>query len=231
MRIVWAIGAMVWLALAGGVVAQERSAVVVELYTSQGCSSCPPADALLQKLAQRNDVIALGLHVDYWDYIGWKDVFADHRFTLRQHGYAQAANRRTVYTPQMIIQGQAQVLGNHPKDVAMVIATYQDNPVQVRLRLNREGGRLRIAGDGQAKGPLVVQMVTYEPEAITAITRGENAGRTLSYTNVVRDWRIVGKWDGKGPFSMSAKAPANMPLAVIVQRAGFGRIVAAAQTK
>jgi hypothetical protein len=231
MRIFWAIGAMIWLALATGLSAQERPAVVVELYTSQGCSSCPPADALLEKLAQRDDVIALGLHVDYWDYIGWKDVFADHRFTLRQRGYAQAGQRRTVYTPQMIIQGQSQVLGTHPKDVAMVIASYQEQPGQVQLRLHRRDGRLNIIGNGRAKGPLVVQMVTYEPEAITAITRGENAGRTLTYANVVRDWQVVGEWDGEGPFSISTKAPTDMPLAVIVQRAGFGRIVAAAQAE
>ena len=95
--------------------------VVVELFTSQGCSSCPPADALLHELSKRDDVIPLALHVDYWDYIGWKDSFAQPAFTARQRGYAQASGRRAIYTPQMIIGGQFDVVGNRPMDVAAII--------------------------------------------------------------------------------------------------------------
>src|SRR6056297_1175836 len=100
--------------------AQERP-VVVELFTSQGCSSCPPADAYLHKLAAREDVIALALHVDYWDYIGWKDSFGKAAWSDRQHGYAKAAGRGMVYTPQMIINGTDHVVGNRPKDVEYLI--------------------------------------------------------------------------------------------------------------
>mgnify|MGYP000680805641 CR=1 FL=1 len=119
--------------------------VVVELYTSQGCSSCPPADAFLEReLAERDDVIALALHVDYWDYIGWKDDFADPAYTRRQRSYAHAAGHRTIYTPQMIIGGVDHVIGSHPSEVKGFIAQHEKLASDVSVTLERNGDSLEI---------------------------------------------------------------------------------------
>ncbi|UYV38867.1 DUF1223 domain-containing protein [Rhodobacteraceae bacterium D3-12] len=230
--IAWA--AAIWVVLAASVSAQPagKPLIVVELYTSQGCSSCPPADAFLHKLAKRADVVALSMHVDYWDYIGWKDVFADHKFTLRQHGYARAGQRRSVYTPQMIIHGQDHVVGNHPMDVSEIIKRYQARTQSIVLKASREGGQVMIrASGGQGAGPMVVQLVQYEPEVKVDIRRGENAGKTISYANVVREWQVIGEWNGAKPVALSAKAAGKLPMAVIVQQKGFGPIVAAARVE
>ncbi|MEZ5716004.1 MAG: DUF1223 domain-containing protein [Paracoccaceae bacterium] len=210
----------------------DEPVIVVELFTSQGCSSCPPADAFLHRLAARDDVVALSLHVDYWDYIGWKDAFAQHAFTLRQHGYAKAGHRRSVYTPQMIIQGQDHVVGNHPKDVTELIAAYQKRAHPVRLRAAWQGGQVAISAEAGADlGPMLVQLVRFEPEAVVDIRRGENAGHTYAYANVVRDWEVVGEWDGSAPLSLKARAAGDLPAAVIVQRKGFGPILAAVRVR
>ena len=128
--------------------------VVVELYTSQGCSSCPPADKFLHDLAKRDDVLALGLHVDYWDYIGWKDIFGDPAFSERQRAYARAGNRRSVYTPQMIIQGQEHVVGNHPMDVSELIVRHKARPAHVTLDVQADGETAQVtARPPEAKPP------------------------------------------------------------------------------
>ena len=220
--------------IALGASAQAQGAgkpvIVVELFTSQGCSSCPPADAFLHKLAKRSDVVALSLHVDYWDYIGWKDVFADRKYTLRQHGYAQAGKRRSVYTPQMIIHGQDHVVGNHPMDVTDLIKAYQKRAKPIDLTVTRQGNHVLIeATSRDAVGPMVVQLVRYEPQATVDIRRGENAGRKLSYANVVRSWDVIGDWNGSKPLKLKARAKGDLPAAVIVQRRGFGPVVAVAR--
>lgn len=238
MKRVSAWAAIVWMTLAwigmAGPAHAEKPVIVVELFTSQGCSSCPPADAFLHKLAKRADVIALSLHVDYWDYIGWKDVFADPRYTRRQHGYAKAGKRRSVYTPQMIIQGRDHVVGNHPMDVNDLISAYQKHAQTVALKASRAGGQVTIhasAGGGQGAGPMLVQMVRFEREASVDIRRGENAGRKLSYANVVRDWQVIGEWDGARPLTLTAPARGDLAVAVILQRKGFGPIMAAARAE
>ena len=223
--------ATVWMALAGAAMA-EKQLIVVELFTSQGCSSCPPADAFLHELAKRSDVVALSLHVDYWDYIGWKDVFADPKYTQRQQGYAKAGKRRSVYTPQMIIQGQDHVLGNHSMDVNDLIKSYQKRAQKVVLQASRKGGQVTItASGGQGAGPMLVQLVRYEPSATVDIRRGENAGRKIAYANVVREWKVVGEWDGKKPLSLKVRTTGDLPVAVIVQHKGFGPIMAVARAE
>ena len=225
--------AAVWVACAGAAHAdRKKPVIVVELFTSQGCSSCPPADAFLHRLAERPDVVALSLHVDYWDYIGWKDVFAQHKFTLRQHGYAKAGHRRSVYTPQMIINGQDHVVGNHPMDVTDLIAAYQKRAQPVALRVVRAGGQVEIeAQSSGTKAPMVVQLVRFEPRATVDIRRGENAGHSYSYANVVRQWDVIGEWDGSKPLALKVSAKGDLPAAVIVQRKGFGAILAAARVE
>lgn len=218
------------LGLGAGSAAQAQGrAVVVELFTSQGCSSCPPADEYLHELAKRDDVIALALHVDYWDYIGWKDIFADPAYTARQRKYAKVAGRRMVYTPQMIINGQEDVVGNRPQDVQALIAAHQAKPAQVRLHVTRAGRALQInardvSGAGQSWD---VQLVSYRPKSPVKITRGENAGHDFTYANVVTGITRIAQWQGNTPLSLNAKAPGDGPVVVVVQRAGLGRIAAA----
>mgnify|MGYP001946920862 CR=1 FL=1 len=163
------------ITLAAPAAAQERP-VLVELYTSQGCSSCPPADAFLHKLASRDDVIALALHVDYWDYIGWKDSFARPEYTARQRAYAKVANRRMVYTPQMIINGTDHVVGTRPMDVKDLIRKHHGGASEVALSVAERQGKLEIdataaAGTG---GTATVRLFRYLPQETVAIKRGEN---------------------------------------------------------
>ncbi|WP_204114681.1 DUF1223 domain-containing protein [Shimia biformata] len=204
--------------------------VVVELYTSQGCSSCPPADAYLrQELAGRDDVIALALHVDYWDYIGWKDLFADPRYTKRQKGYAHAAGQRSVYTPQMIVGGKDHVVGNHPEKVEALIQKHKKMDRKVDLTLEKVGGKVRVSASSSSyRGPMVVQLVRYEPGKKVSIKRGENAGKVLSYANIVREWHQLAEWNGDRPFTIERAMDSAGPVVVIVQERGFGPILAAA---
>ncbi|MEE2945592.1 MAG: DUF1223 domain-containing protein [Pseudomonadota bacterium] len=208
--------------------------VVVELYTSQGCSSCPPADAYFGKeLVGRDDVIALALHVDYWDYIGWKDQFADPSYSNRQRGYARAAAKRSVYTPQMVIGGVDHVVGNRPSDVRSNLAKHENAPSDIELAVSRSGDQLTIDLESATgkRDPLVVQVVRYSAKETVAIKRGENAGRTLSYHNIVTSWKTVGEWNARRAKTLRTKVPGDAPVVVIVQRQGFGPIVAAAELR
>ncbi|HHB81142.1 MAG TPA: DUF1223 domain-containing protein, partial [Aliiroseovarius sp.] len=138
------LGLGIGLSMASGQArAQERPLVVVELFTSQGCSSCPPADALLARLAQRDDVLALSMHVDYWDYIGWPDTFAQPKNTERQKAYAHAAGMRSIYTPQMIIAGKDHVIGSKPMDVVDYIEMSRAAPARVEMTAALTDGVLR----------------------------------------------------------------------------------------
>ncbi len=208
--------------------AAAESPVVVELYTSQGCSSCPPADAIFAELAQRDDVIALALHVDYWDYIGWKDEFAVPAFADRQRGYAAAAHRRSIYTPQMVVNGQTDIVGARPMELSEAIAKHAAMPSPVTLDLTRQGDALNIsAQNAGAAGNMVVQLVRYTPMSNTRITRGENAGMTLDYANVARDWQVLGTWDGRSDLSLDVPVTGDAPLVVLVQQGTDGPILAA----
>lgn len=210
----------------------EDAPVVVELYTSQGCSSCPPADAMLRDLAARDDVIALALHVDYWDYIGWADSFARPEFTRRQKAYARAAGARMVYTPQMIIGGQDHVVGAHPMEVIDLIDRHRalEQPIAVMLGVSGDAVRIEAARVGGAERPGVVQLVRYEPQQTVEIRRGENAGRTLDYVNIVTSWEVLGEWDGAEPFVAEVPRGAG-PMVVMVQSPGHGPVLGAAELR
>ncbi len=219
------------LAALGAAVPAARAdgPVVVELFTSQGCSSCPPADAMLHELARRDDVIALALHVDYWDYIGWKDSFADPAFSDRQRRYARVAGARTIYTPQMVIGGEDHIVGTKPMEVADTIRDHADRSSGYRLTLRRTGGTLRIEAAGQApRRPLVVQLVRYDPEETVEIVRGENAGRTLTYANIVRSWQVLGRWERGTAWTTEVPVGGSDPVVVLLQEPGPGPILAAA---
>ncbi len=179
-------------------VAGERSPTVVELFTSQGCSSCPPADKFLGELAQRSDVLALSFHVDYWDYIGWKDPFASAAYSRRQRDYSKIFGKSYVYTPQMVIHGIAEAPGYNIGDVNHKIERAGLAPdTKVTLSRGQDGGlRVRIAA---VPYPVraAVWLVFFDPRHETKVRRGENRGRTIANYNVVRDLRRIGQWEGR----------------------------------
>ncbi len=224
--------AALWLLLPTWLMAQDNS-VVVELYTSQGCSSCPPADRLMHDLAKRDDVIPLALHVDYWDYIGWKDLYADPAHTRRQKQYAHAGGRQMVYTPQMIVGGVDDVVGARSMELAELIAKHRAQGSATTITARRDGDRLRISAGAAADlaAACDIHLVRYNPRRVAEITRGENAGKTLTYVNVVEDWQVLGRWDGSGPLALETDLQGDLPAVVLLQMPGPGRIMAAARVE
>jgi hypothetical protein len=220
-------------AVGGDVPAAQPYPVVVELYTSQGCSSCPPADEFLAELAGHQDVIALALHVDYWDYIGWEDSFAQPGFTERQKTYARAVKSRMIYTPQMIIGGVERVEGNTPDAVVKLIGKHKGALSPVRLTVERQGDTvvIRAVAEPPLSEGAEVQLVRYAPEAVVAIERGENAGRTVTYRNIVTEWTKLADWPGSAPLELTAPAPGAEPVVVIVQEPGPSAVLAAARVE
>lgn len=210
-----------------------QAQTVVELYTSQGCSSCPPADEILAELAQRDDIVALALHVDYWDYLGWKDDLAQPAFTQRQRDYAEAFRDPTIYTPQMIIGGVDHVVGSHTMKVVKQLMAHGAKPNPVRVALSRSGDTLTITAQAVAvvRGEAVVQIVRYTPLVTREIRRGENAGRTVRYVNAVTSWQSAGRWNTAQPLSIQAQVAGTEGIAVIVQDGTDGPILGAAQLR
>ncbi|MGB8815101.1 MAG: DUF1223 domain-containing protein [Paracoccaceae bacterium] len=234
MRLIISAACGLWLIIAGPSVAQTSSSepvVVVELYTSQGCSSCPPADEFFAMLASDSRVIPLALHVDYWDYIGWADKFADPHYTARQRAYAKAIGSRTIYTPQMIVEGVDFVEGHNPEAVGRLIDAQLAKGSPVVLTLQRTGGDLKISA--QANPPLShavkVQLVRYRPQQTVDIGHGENAGRTVTYHNIVTSWQVLGDWAGTAPLALDAVVEGDEPIVVILQENGPAAILAAAR--
>jgi len=205
--------------------------VVVELFTSQGCSTCPPADEILGQLARMPGVIALGLHVDYWDYIGWKDTFASPVLTARQERYARAAGERGVYTPQFMVGGVDAVVGANGIEIMTLLNRHAAVATGVTLKIAREGGVLWIAGQTAAPAlrPMTVQLVRYRPAETVEIGAGENAGHRIAYSNIVTSWEKLADWPGTAPFEIELDIAGPEPVVVIVQETGLGRIVAAAE--
>ncbi len=233
MKKLMAAGAVFWMLLGPVAVAEPRP-VVVELFTSQGCSSCPPADALMQRLSARDDVIALSLHVDYWDYIGWKDTFADPANGRRQNRYARAAGRKMVYTPQMIVNGTDDVVGTRAMELADLIARHKSDPDLVILSADKRGKQVRIHAEAvspEARGPYLVQLVRFLPERTAEVTRGENAGKSLTSFNVVDRWSLLREWDPRRPLNIRASAPGERPTVILIQEPGPGAIVAAVRVR
>lgn len=221
------------LALAAPAVA-ENDPVVVELFTSQGCSSCPPADRLMHDLAKRDDVIGLALHVDYWDYIGWEDEYADPDHTLRQRAYARQGGRAMIYTPQMVINGQQDIVGVQSRELERLINAHLTAAPEAEVVAMRSGDEVTIdvapveLPEGEAYDVRVVQ---YSPMRHASIRRGELAGHELDYANVVDFWQVAGQWDGVAPQRFSAKLTSDLPAVVLVQRVGHGPIIAATRAK
>ena len=181
---------------------------VVELFTSQGCSSCPPADAALEKLIKKGDVVALAYHVDYWNYLGWADTLSSKQNTSRQYGYATTIGRSNVYTPQAIINGRTDVngadLGAIEGGIANMNAAGQG--LSVPVTASRTGKELDISvGAGKGTGDVVVAY--FKRYQTVTVTRGENAGKTFDYLNSVTDVETIGMWKGE---AMNLKIPMSV---------------------
>jgi hypothetical protein len=199
--------------------------VVVELYQSQGCSSCPPAVKVVNKLADRADVIPLTFAVTYWDDLGWKDTFATPAYTARQWDYAHTAGRSQVATPQVIVNGRDAVLGSREGELNAAIAR---NVVKTGPAITAANGKVTI-GAGKATNA-TVWVVRYDPRSIdVAIKAGENDGVTLPHRNVVKQLVNVGSWSGKPASFALPAAAAGLKTAILVQNGKGGPIVSAAK--
>ena len=218
-----------WAAMpAKAPVPSAQAPVVVELFQSQGCSDCPPAQANLNAIADRPDVIALSFGVTYWDHLGWKDSFASPRFTERQWDYARRNGRREVATPQMWINGRSTIVGsNRPQlDASIANAGAPQGPA-----LKIAGNRLRIEAGKAPAGGADVWLVRYDPRTVqVAIRAGENGGRTLPHRDVVRELTRIGAWTGAAQtFPLPAPGDSAFRTAVLLQAGKGGPIVGAAK--
>ncbi|MEM9148114.1 MAG: DUF1223 domain-containing protein [Pseudomonadota bacterium] len=204
----------------------------MELFTSQGCSSCPPADAALGELAKRADVVALSLHVDYWDYLGWRDTFASRANTKRQYAYRESFGARVVYTPQMVIQGVGDAVGSRGAHVADLISMAKEKAVYATLDLATAGEGLvaRLLPIEGASVAGVIWVARYVRSRSVDIGRGENRGRQITYHNVVESLENEGSWEGRAPWELALDPPGQGEgVAVWLQEGRTGPIFAAAK--
>ena len=208
--------------------AVERTApTVVELFTSQGCSSCPPANENVRALAGQPGVLALSFGVTYWDYLGWKDIFAAEEYTDRQRAYVRPLGNSSPFTPQVVVNGRRDVVGNRRGELDALIAASHFDAGAPAVAL---AARAVQVGAGKAPGGSAdVWLVRYDPETIEVpVGRGENGGRTLPHTNVVRDLRRIGNWTGAPTEFPVPAAPKGLRTAVLVQTPQGGPILGAA---
>jgi hypothetical protein len=218
--------ATLWL-LCGPAVAAEPAPVLVELFTSQGCSSCPPADRLLGELAMRDDVVALAFHVTYWDRLGWPDTFGAPAWTDRQRTYAGRLGAGGLYTPQMVVAGRLDVVGS---DLSRVLAA-------VDLAHEHAPASAITFADGRASLPPVtldrparLLLAAFTGRADVAIGRGENAGRMVAYHRIVRSLTDLGPWDGAArTLPLPALPPGADGFALFAQDLDTGSVVALGQ--
>jgi hypothetical protein len=205
-------------------IAAERP-VVVELFTSQGCSSCPPADALLSTLADRPEVLALAFHVDYWNRLGWTDPFSGPWATARQTAYAAQMGSDQIYTPQAVIDGRSDIVGSDRAAMESAIAAARSEPA-VAVVLTTSGSELQVAVDPTAPTDAVLWLVGFDDRHDTPVRRGENAGKTLVDRNVVRSLTRLDGWSPGG--TVAAARPEGDRTAVLLQAAD-GHILGAAR--
>lgn len=212
---------------ASGFAADAAHPTVIELFQSQGCSSCPPANANVNALAERPDILALSFAVTYWDGLGWKDIFAQKQFTARQWDYARAFGNDQVWTPQVVINGRANIVGSKRAPLEALIARSERGSGGPSVTVSND----MVVVSGTAEKPADVWMVRYEPRAIAvAIKAGENGGRTLPHRNIVRELVKIGSWrGGVARFAVPAATSPGLAVAVLVQTGAGGPIIAASR--
>jgi hypothetical protein len=206
-----------------------RGPAVVELYTSQGCSSCPPADALLGELSQMPNVLALAFHVDYWDSIGWRDHFALPTAVRRQQQYVETLGLSSAFTPQVVVDGRSSFVGSDKRRIlAAIVEPLNTIPISVEVAR----GVLTVSvPERQDRERYDVNLIAYLPQADTNVERGENSGRTLREFNIVRQFRSLGVWNGRESVFRAPvdSFPADATrVAVLLQRDQQGPIVGSA---
>jgi hypothetical protein len=219
---------------------------VIELFTSQGCSSCPPADRLLGELARDPTLVTMTLPVDYWDYLGWKDTLAQHGHTNRQRAYSQARGDREVFTPQVIVNGVLHVLGSDKAAIERAIAQSRDGavkPLVLPVAIEIADGKITVnVAAGAAQGrDAEIWLCPITASAPVTVKRGENGGHTIVYSNVVRSWRKLGPWTGKAEtftiplsdLSATGHVPGDIDRIAVVVQSGVaakpGAMLGAAQ--
>jgi hypothetical protein len=215
-----------FVAILSPAVAAERP-VVVELFTSQGCSSCPPADDYLIELSRgRHDVLPLAFHVTYWDQLGWKDPFSLPSATERQNQYGRRFGDGS-YTPEIVVDGAASMVGSRRSEVASAIErAKRDSLTAAAVRVTRNGKLVSIEiGSGSGTGRVL--LIGFDHEHTTPIGRGENGGRTLTEANIVRSFRPVGQWSGS-PLQISEQFPEGQDVAVVLE-APNGQVIGASR--
>jgi hypothetical protein len=215
------------MALSGLAAGNPAVPVVVELFTSQGCSSCPPADALLGELARRPNIVALAYHVDYWDELGWKDPFAIPEAVQRQRGYVRRLSKSGAFTPHAVVSGDTSLVGSNRAAMNEAIAGDRD---ALALVLSKVGSTLKIDLPESWHEPMDVYVVSYLAEATTKVGRGENARRLLKEANIVRSFKRLGRWTGKPQqmtLSLAELPPDATAVAVLLQRPGQGAVAGA----
>ena len=207
---------------------QAAAPVVIELFTSEGCSSCPPADALLAELAAQPGLLALSFHIDYWDGLGWKDPFSSAAATARQRRYAEELGVGTIYTPQIVVDGRWQAVGSDRAEVAQAIAAARRAPAALPVTLAIDRGEARVTVGPSGNGAIgAVLLVGFDRSGTDNVLRGENAGRTLTHADVVRGIAQIGRFDGRAATIAATIGWPAERLAAIVQAAD-GRILGAA---
>jgi hypothetical protein len=212
---------------------------VIELYTSQGCSDCPTADALLKQYVGQKDVVALTLPIDYWDYLGWKDTLANPRNAERQREYAKRLDIGTVYTPQAIVNGAAEVLGSSKSEIDRAIkatdTAISSSRIPIRFWYYANTIIIEVAGamPGSQPKDATIWLAVVQRTAEVPVKAGENAGKTLTYYNVVRELTPVGLWNGRPTTIRLSRGAVMRPetedLIVLVQEQNTGPIIGAAR--
>ena len=213
---------------------RDKPKAVLELFTSQGCSSCPPADALLEQMSKSPDYIALAYHVDYWDYIGWPDTYGAKANSDRQRDYAASWGSSRIFTPQMVVNGVKGVVASRESEVEGAVGSTGLH-LPVALTSSEDMLEVAIAGDDSMEAA-VVWLVTFIDRADVAIERGENQGKTIAYTQIVTGRQAVGMWEPQSgahfklPLAEIIDAPSNGAVILVQQeRNGLpGRILGAA---
>lgn len=227
---------LIWPAFAGET---AKLPVFVELFTSQGCSSCPQADVILGDLQKRSDVVALSFSIDYWDYVGWKDTLATHENTLRQQAYEKTLPSHRVYTPQMVIDGVRDVVGNQRKEVTDAInkrvAATQGKRLPISITQNGDEIQVKIGAAPSPGHSGTVWLAHTLSSRTVNIAKGENSGRVITYHNIVRGFSAVGKWSGQ-PVTLElptqgVQGEITDGVAVWVQQGGNGPVFGVAQAR
>ena len=212
--------------------------VVVELFSSQGCSSCPPADRLLTELRARPGVLALSYHVDYWDYLGWKDTLGSAEFSQRQYDYAKARGDMDVYTPQMIVNGGKPMVGSQRSEVYAVLEQERQAQWPVALSMTGDGNEIIVecgvfTGNGEPASEATLWLMPILDEAKVKIERGENASREIVYNNIVKKLVPSGMWTGKASRIALPKdgllPPDCTACVALLQEGKLGRVLGAAK--